>query len=281
MIQDISPFKYHVEYENRKPEKKDCVLPFSREGLAIRDTEEIAFFSCGEFEEKTEQMVYLFSVDEMRFFYLAVSDETEVDASVGTGYRIIKRQELRRLSPKHLAFAAVTAFHLDGWYQTNKFCGRCKNTLSHDTKERMLFCPVCDNRIYPRINPAVIVAVTNGSRLLLTKYRGRAYTNYALVAGFSEIGESFEDTVRREVMEEAGLSVKNIRYYGSQPWAFADNLLAGYFCEVDGSDEIHMDAEELSEACWLERGDIPVEYTDSSLTNEMICAFKNRQNEQS
>jgi NAD+ diphosphatase len=70
--------------------------------------------------------------------------------------------------------------------------------------------------------------------------------------------------------------VKNIRYYGSQPWAFADNLLAGSVCEIDGSDEIRMDEEELSCACWISREEIPVEYTDSSLTNEMICAFKNR-----
>ena len=147
--------------------------------------------------------------------------------------------------------------------------------LRHDDKERMLHCPECDNRVYPRINPAVIVAVTDEDRLLLTTYKGREYKNYALVAGFTEIGESFEDTVRREVMEEAGLKVKNIRYYGSQPWGFADNILAGYFCEVDGGREIHMDEEELASAGFFTRDEIDVEYTDSSLTNEMICAFKN------
>nr|MBQ8253637.1 NAD(+) diphosphatase [Lachnospiraceae bacterium] len=284
MIQEIDPYKYDVEYKHLQPGKNDYVLPFCENGLIVRAGEELSFFTCADTGKETDYMTYLFSIDEMRFFYLAVHEETqfcEQNKMTISGYRLIKRQELRRLSPKHLAFAAVTAFQLDGWYRNNRFCGRCGKVLRQDEKERMLFCGECGNRVYPRINPAVIVAVTNGNRLLLTKYRGREYTNYALVAGFSEIGESFEDTVRREVMEEAGLSVKNIRYYGSQPWAFADNLLAGYFCEVDGSDEIRMDEEELSEACWLDREDIPVEYTDSSLTNEMICVFKNRQNEQS
>ena len=128
--------------------------------------------------------------------------------------------------------------------------------------------------VYPRINPAVIVGVTDGDRLLLTKYRGRAYKKYALVAGFTEIGESFEQTVAREVMEETGLKVKNIRYYKSQPWGFADNILAGYFCEVDGDPTIRMDREELSVAEWFERDEIPVEPEDLSLTNEMIIHFK-------
>ena len=128
--------------------------------------------------------------------------------------------------------------------------------------------------VYPRINPAVIVGVTDGDRLLLTKYRGRAYKKYALVAGFTEIGESFEQTVAREVMEETGLKVKNIRYYKSQPWGFADNILAGYFCEVDGDPTIQMDQEELSVAEWFERDEIPVEPEDLSLTNEMIIHFK-------
>ena len=220
-------------------------------------------------------MVYLFSIDEMRCFYWKIPDG-RAELFIKDGFRLAKRQDFRRLYPKHLAFASVTACMLDGWYRANRYCGKCGKKLVHDTKERMLYCPNCDNRIYPRINPAVIVAVTDGDRLLLTTYKGREYKNYALVAGFTEIGESFEDTVRREVMEEAGLSVKNIRYYGSQPWAFADNLLAGYFCEVDGDATIRIDEEELATAEFFERDEIPVEYTDSSLTNEMICAFKNR-----
>ncbi len=277
MIQDIAPHIYHVEFKNLQPKEEDAILVFKNNQLLIRDQDKIVFLQSKELvAEQRERCRYLFAVDEMRFFYLDVTGEDNF--ALPKGFRFAKRQEFRRLIPKHMAFVAVTAFQLDGWYSSHRFCGRCAGKLEHDTNERMLRCNSCDNRVYPRINPAVIVAVTSGEKILLTKYKGREYQNYALIAGFTEIGESFEDTVKREVMEEAGLKVKNIRYYASQPWAFADNILAGYFCEVDGEDAIRIDQEELSVADWIDRDKIPVEFTDSSLTNEMIFAFKNMKN---
>lgn len=109
----------------------------------------------------------------------------------------------------------------------------------------------------------------------MSKYAGREYKKYALLAGFAEIGETLEDTVRREVMEEVGLKVKNITYYKSQPWSFSDTLLVGFFCELDGEDKVVLDEDELSLAEWFEREKMPVEYEDYSLTNEMMMAFKN------
>ena len=102
--------------------------------------------------------------------------------------------------------------------------------------------------VFPKIAPAVIVGVTHGDKILMTKYAGREYKRYALIAGFTEIGETAEETVKREVMEEVGLTVKNIRYYKSQPWGFDSNLLLGYFCELAEEEEIHLDEEELSVA---------------------------------
>lgn len=275
MIQNIEPHAFHVEFQNHRPGPDDYVLAFAQGQLLLRGEERIDFLKFSECPAICEnRMVYLFAVDEMKFFYWQIP-KGQAEEFLQNGFRLANRQEFRRLTPKHLAFAGVTACMLDGWYRSNVYCGRCGEKLQHDDKERMLHCPECDKRVYPRINPAVIVAVTDKDRLLLTTYKGREYKNYALVAGFTEIGESFEDTVRREVMEEAGLKVKNIRYYGSQPWGFADNILAGYFCEVDGAGEIHMDEEELASAAFFARDEIEVEYTDSSLTNEMICAFKN------
>ena len=109
----------------------------------------------------------------------------------------------------------------------------------------------------------------------MSKYAGREYKAYALLSGFAEIGEPIEDTVRREVMEEVGLQVKNITYYKSQPWSFSDTLLLGFFCELDGEDKIRLDEQELALAEWVERKDITVEPDDLSLTNEMMLAFKN------
>ena len=122
--------------------------------------------------------------------------------------------------------------------------------------------------------PAVIVAVTNGDKILLSKYANREYTRYALLAGFTEIGESVEETVRREVMEEVGLHVKNLKYYKSQPWAFSDTLLMGFFAEVEGNDRITLDREELAVAEWFPRQDIPASESDISLTSEMIEYFR-------
>ena len=128
--------------------------------------------------------------------------------------------------------------------------------------------------VYPKISPAVIVGVIHNDKILMSKYAGRAYTRYALIAGFTEIGENAEQTVAREVMEEVGLKVKNIRYYKSQPWAFSDSLLMGFFAELDGDDTITLDTNELAEAGWFSRDEIDLEDDHLSLTREMIMLFK-------
>ena len=108
----------------------------------------------------------------------------------------------------------------------------------------------------------------------MTKYAGREYKRYALIAGFTEIGETAEETVQREVMEEVGIRVKNIRYYKSQPWGFDSNLLLGYFCELDGSGKIRLDEEELATAEWVDYRDIPDDPEGLSLTRAMMTAFR-------
>ena len=128
--------------------------------------------------------------------------------------------------------------------------------------------------IFPRISPAVIIAVTDGDRLLLSKYAGRSYTRYALVAAYTEIGETLEQTVQREVMEEVGLKVKNIRYYKSQPWGVDGNVLMGFYCDLDGDDTIHIDENELSMAAFYPRNNLPARDDGISLTREMIRVFE-------
>lgn len=150
--------------------------------------------------------------------------------------------------------------------------------MIHDGKERMMRCESCGLMEYPKICPAVIIGLTDGDRILMSKYAGREYKKYALLAGFAEIGETIEETVRREVMEEVGLQVKNIRFYKSQPWSFSDTLLMGFYCELEGEDKITLDREELALAEWFDREEIPDMEQDVSLTNEMIRYFKNHGN---
>ena len=122
--------------------------------------------------------------------------------------------------------------------------------------------------------PAVIVGICNDDKILVTEYR-TGFAHYALVAGFTEIGETLEETVQREVLEETGLRVKNIRYYKSQPWGIVDDILAGFYCDVDGETDIHMDESELKLAEWKTREELELQPDDFSLTNEMMLMFKN------
>ena len=136
-------------------------------------------------------------------------------------------------------------------------------------------CPHCRSTVYPRINPVVIVGVRSGDKLLLTKYKGRPNVPfYALVAGFAEIGETIEETVAREIFEETGIRVKNLRFYKSQPWAFTDTLLMGYYCELDGDGTITLDRSELREGFWQQRDEITPRDSDVSLTAEMVERFR-------
>ena len=147
--------------------------------------------------------------------------------------------------------------------------------MERDHRERMLYCPSCGNQVYPTISPAVIIAVTHNGKLLMSKYAGRDYKKFALIAGFNEIGETIEETVHREVMEEVGLRVKNLSYYKSQPWPFTGTLLMGFFCELDGDDDrITLEEDELSEAGWYLPEDVPEDEEKIALTREMMIVFK-------
>ena len=276
MIQDITAI-YHNEYKEQSPSTGDYIMFVDgRSVLMKKDSKEINYLRYEELDGTEMSLRYLFSIDTeegMKRFFLGESQT--LPESIMEEYSYEQQNIFREKMPKVLAFVGVTACQLANWYQTTKFCGTCGSSLEHDKKERMMRCPNCNAMHYPKISPAVIVAVTNGDKLLMTKYAGRAYKKYALVAGFSEIGETIEETVKREVMEEAGLKVKNIRYYKSQPWSFSDTLLFGFYCDVDGDDSITMDEEELSVAEWLTREEIPTEYDGISLTNEMIMRFKN------
>ena len=191
----------------------------------------------------------------------------------GYDFAPVRKLRTKEVHPKYRIFTGITGFQLSNWYKNNRFCGRCGSKTVHSTTERALKCPSCGHVIYPRIVPAVIVGVCNGDEILVTKYR-TGFAHYALVAGFTEIGETLEETVQREVMEETGLHVKNIRYYKSQPWGIVDDILAGFYCDVDGDTEIQMDESELKLAEWKKREDIVLQPDDFSLTNEMMLMFK-------
>ena len=273
MIQELDNKKLYNEFKKRKAEDEDQVFFFDNDRLWLRQDEDgnPALFTAADFPHIRLQ--YLFRIEE-RPYFLAMDHVDKGRISEIPGAIATSARNLRDLAHKELAFAAATAYHLYQWYRDNRFCGRCGSLLKHGDVERVLLCPDCGNGVYPKIAPAVIVALIDGDRILMTKYKGRAYKRYALIAGFTEVGETAEETVIREVREEVGLSAKNVRYYKSQPWGTEQDLLLGYFCDLDGDDRIRIDEKELSMAEWVHRDDMEVEDDGFSLTREMMCAFQ-------
>ena len=299
MIQDIAPHKLHNEYHpDRVPGEDSLVFCDMENCLLIRcDGDRIVFPGYKEVEKaaQTYRLRWLFTLDAQECFWLDLKTEccgepaghnSECVPPAGDlfpGFSFCGLRDLRKqnLGPKHLFFTAYTALQLINWYRDNTFCGRCAARTRHSDSERALVCPDCGRVIYPRIVPAVIVGVLdrdsedrNKDRIVLTKYAGRNVPYFALIAGFTEIGETLEETVHREVMEEVGLKVKNLRYYKSQPWAMADDILMGFYCEVDGEKDIRLDRSELKEGGWYTRGEVVLQPDDYSLTNEMMKRFK-------
>ncbi len=285
MLQDIRPYHLYNEFRpGKRATDQDLVLIYNdvakgKEVLALlnADTKCISFPKVKDFEAiDRDKLIYLFNVADEDFYLYLQKEEGEVKAS---GFSFYNMKDIRTeyLLPKHYVYAIFTAFQLDEWYKVTAFCGKCGCKNEFHQKERARICPKCGNIIYPRINPAVIIGVIDkeSNKIVLTKYR-RGFALNALVAGFTEIGETLEETVKREVMEEIGLEVTNIRYYKSQPWGIASDILVGFYCDVTGNKTITMDESELKYAEWVSPCDIELQPLEYSLTNEMMTLFKEK-----
>lgn len=277
MIQDIAPHRFDLSYRRKAAEDNDFVLCIRENRTLLgKDAEGLWIPRFSDFPQEKERLkehaYYLFAIDGIPYYYVK-----DMCCQERAGYEFCTTQAFREMQPSYQAFAGITATQLHRWKESRRFCGRCGHETEDSLTERALVCPSCGQVEYPKISPAVIIAVTDGSRMILTRYRpspDHAYRGYALVAGFVEIGETFEDTVRREVMEEVGLHVKNIRYYKSQPWAFSDTEMVGFFAELDGDDTIRVEEDELSEANWFGREEIPDDALLNSIGSEMKMLFK-------
>ena len=269
MIQDIFPHSLHNHYNPKAlPDDRSRIFYFrgNRIFLETGRPSILPFFK----ELPSEKFTYLFSLDGMSCFLAESKRKIFPEGEWLTLRNLRDRKNL----PKEEIFAAWTAGHIQRWMMENRFCGSCGHETVPSPTERARICPHCGRTIYPRLNPAIIAAVVREDKLLLTHYANRPGAHFALVAGYTEIGETIEETVRREVMEETGLAVKNLKYYKSQPWATAADILSGFWCELDGSPDIRVDEIELDHAFWSKREDIILQSDDFSLTNEMMTIFK-------
>jgi NAD+ diphosphatase len=151
---------------------------------------------------------------------------------------------------------AMRAAHLVEWDRNERYCGRCGAKTANKADITAKECPQCGHISFPRISPAVIVLVEREGKVLLARATRFAEELYSVLAGFVEPGESLEETVKREIQEEVGIKVKNIRYFGSQPWPFPDSLMIAFTAEYE-SGEIEIDEVEIEAAEWFEAGNLP------------------------
>jgi NAD+ diphosphatase len=220
----------------------------------------------GFLQNKTKQHCYVAEL-------IAEGDEPTLPAGVAL---LNLRRLYGRLDEAHL-WLAGRAVQLVDWNRTHQFCGCCGSLTQTATDERVKRCPNCDHTSYPRLSPAVIVQVTrqgeNGREILLAKNKRYTMPMYSVLAGFVEPGETLEMCVRREIREEVNLEVKNIRYFGSQPWPFPNSLMVAFTAEYAGG-EIVLEEAELADAQWFRVDDLPLYPPPMSIAHHLIEDFR-------
>jgi NAD+ diphosphatase len=201
--------------------------------------------------------------------YAAGIDEKE---TIIEDMSLISLRELFGMIPDDLFWVAARASLIMYWDRTTQFCGLCGNPTQLSTTERAKVCPSCGFISYPRISPAVIVAVVKGRQILLGHSNRFPKSFYSVLAGFVEPGETFEECIRREIKEEVGVDVKNIQYFASQPWPFPDSLMIGFTADYAGG-EIQVDGEEVVDAGWFTPETLPEIPGKISIARRLIDWF--------
>ena len=171
-----------------------------------------------------------------------------------------------------LYLMGTKAVLVNDWYISHKFCGRCGAMTQVDEKDMMLKCPKCGQVHYPRIAPAIIVAIRNEDKLLMAQHSYHDSIRFALIAGFVEPGESMEEAVHREVLEEVGIKIKNLNYKKSQSWPFPNSLMLAFEAEYE-SGEIKVDGDEIVKAKWFKKDEIIRYASDISISDWLIQEF--------
>jgi NAD+ diphosphatase len=185
------------------------------------------------------------------------------------------RQVYGRLD-EDLFWIATRAVQVVDWDRTHQFCGQCGTPTKTSLIERAKECPICGLLHFPRLSPAIIVLVERGHELLLARSRHFLPAMYSVLAGFVEPGETLEEAVVREVKEEVGLTVKEIKYFGSQPWPFPHSLMIGFTAKY-ASGEISLQDPEIEDAGWFTADNLPTIPGKISIARKLVDWFVERQ----
>jgi NAD+ diphosphatase len=219
-----------------------------------------------------DDQVYLGQLGDQHCFALALAD----DAPAPPGTDLVDlRALLERLTPEQRSLAS-RASQIVSWRRGQRYCGRCGSRSVDKPDEHARVCPSCGLVVYPRLSPAVIVAVVRGSRLLLARAPRFKGGLYSVLAGFVEPGETLEECVYREVREEVGIEVRNLRYFGSQSWPFPDSLMVGFTAE-HAAGEIRPNPAEVMDAGWFTADALPRVPSPISIARALIDWFVEQQ----
>jgi NAD+ diphosphatase len=216
----------------------------------------------------TAEAHYLGRLDDVDCYAIALTDGVEPPPEFGfEGLRAL----FGRLREDHFGIAG-RAVQIVEWDRSHRFCGRCGEPTERMETERARRCPRCGFMSFPRLSPAVIMRIDRGDRILLARNVSFAQGFFSVLAGFVEPGESLEEAVVREVHEEVGLDLTDIRYFGSQPWPFPHQLMIGFTAQY-AAGEIRIEPTELAEAGWYTRDALPALPGKISISRRLIDAW--------
>nr|WP_294999849.1 NAD(+) diphosphatase [uncultured Methanobrevibacter sp.] len=254
-------------YENYQIDFSDDIAPQPDDYLFIFNNERELYL--------TEDMNLPKSLDEFKInFYLFIGKyhgKNSFVVNVDSDESFYDLKEVYEFDHDLYHIAGKAVLVMD-WYISHRFCGRCGVKTQLDEKDMMLKCPSCGQVHYPRIAPAIIVAIRNGDKLLMAKHSYHDNIRYALIAGFVEPGESIEEAVHREVAEEVGIKIKNLKYMKSQSWPFPNSLMLGFTGEYESGD-IKVDGDEILKAKWFKKDEIIRYDSDISISDWLIQNF--------
>lgn len=196
----------------------------------------------------------------------------QASGAVPEGYAVAGLRDWLGRVEQSVFYLAGRAHQIIDWHNEHQYCGRCGTTMADHATDRAKQCPSCDLINYPKLAPSIIVLITRGEQMLLARNANWPNNMFSTLAGFVEPGESIEQTVHREVLEEVGLKVGNLRYFGSQSWPFPNSLMLGFHAEYESGD-ISCQDEEIAEARWFAVDDLPNIPPRSAISRWLIDEF--------
>ncbi len=211
---------------------------------------------------------YLGSLDGMPCYAVEVAFSEWLPAGF---YWVGLRAILGSLGDAHFELAG-RAQQIVEWHNTHQFCGKCGSPTQEHDEDRARVCTACNQAYYPRLSPCVITVITRDEYCLLAHNANFPKHYYSALAGFIEPGETVETALRREVMEEVGVEVGGLKYFGSQPWPFPGQLMLGFHAEFKSGD-IVVDGKEIVDAQWWRYDQLPMVPPPQSLSGQLISHF--------